>query len=114
MRAVRRDRKSPSVLPQSRLVKFRFFLCGCSGPEEGPEGADEGEVDLGGEIPERLEVLRSKAVNKIHGGNESCFGGVADHEEAVCVMVGGKRLDNPAVERDLGGEVGKVEISYSV
>jgi hypothetical protein len=29
-------------------------------------------------------------------------------------MVGGKRLDNPAVERDLGGEVGKVEISYPV
>jgi hypothetical protein len=41
------DAEGPSVFSQTRFVEFGFFLGGGGGPEEGAEGADEGEVDFG-------------------------------------------------------------------
>ena len=85
------------------------------GEEEAAEGGDEGEVDFGGEIPEGGEVVGAGAVDEVHGGDETRFGGLAADVVEVVVGVGGGGLvegaDDVAVHGYFGGEVGEVEVA---
>jgi hypothetical protein len=107
--------ESPPVLSQPHLVEFGFFPSGSGGPEEGPKSADKSEINLGRKIPERLEVLWLETVHKVHGRDEARLGGAAAHEESIRVMGRGvKRLHYTAMQCNLGCEICKMQITYSL
>ena len=56
------------------MVEVGFFARGRRRPEQAAKGADEGEVDLGGKVPEGLEVRGAQPVDEVHGGDEPRFG----------------------------------------
>jgi len=64
----------PPILLQPGLVEFGFFSGGRGGAQEAAESADQSKVDLGGEVPEGLQLLRLQSVDEFHRGYQASLG----------------------------------------
>lgn len=88
------------------MVKIGFLLRGSSRPQKIAECADQGKIDRRRKVPKGDEMLGTKPVHKVHGGNQASFGsGTANVREINFSANRIERANDATVKCDLGGEI---------